>query len=103
MEESPMTLTHQTSDPTERNPLGRRTLIKAATLAAGAALLAPAALAQEDRDYGPDAPPVHYPDPDVVAVTPEFGQFIQGNSAIQRLWTGGLWVEGPAWSAVGRF
>jgi gluconolactonase len=84
--------------------IGRRTLLKGAAALTGAAALSPlGVLAQEDRDYGPEASPVHYPDPDVVAVTPAFGQYIQGNSAIQRLWTGGLWLEGPAWNAVGRF
>lgn len=104
--------------------IGRRTLFKGAAAAAGALALAPQrtlaqapprdfkfeTLADEaetadgpDRDYGPNAPPVHYPDPDVVAVTPAFGKYIQGNSAIKRLWTGGLWLEGPAWNAVGRY
>ena len=27
----------------------------------------------------------------------------QPNSAIQRLWTGALWAEGPAWNAQGRY
>src|SRR5687767_9373404 len=84
--------------------LSRRRLLTAASVMAGAAALAPfAARAQEDRDYGPGSPPVHYPDPDVVSITPAFDQYRVGNSAIQRLWTGGLWLEGPAWNAVGRF
>jgi gluconolactonase len=84
--------------------VGRRTLIKAAAAMAGAAALGPvSALAQADRDYGEDAPPVPYPDPDVVSVTPAFDQYRVGNSAIQRLWTGGLWLEGPAWNGQGRF
>ncbi len=104
--------------------IGRRALFKGAAVAAGAlALTTPSALAKvpprdyqfetlveaadnaenPDRDYGPNAPPVHYPDPDVVAVTPAFGKYIVGNSAIKRLWTGALWAEGPAWSAVGRY
>jgi hypothetical protein len=96
------------TDPSPAQPhgslVGRRTLMKAAAAGVGAVALAPiAALAQEDRDYGPDAPPVHYPDPDVVSVTPAFDQYRVGNSAIQRLWTGGLWLEGPAWNGVGRF
>jgi gluconolactonase len=102
MEESPMT--HQSPDRQHGTSVGRRTLLKAAAVVAGAAAVAPVtALAQEDRDYGPDAPPVHYPDPDVVSVTPDFDQYRVGNSAIQRIWTGGLWVEGPAWNGVGRF
>jgi len=97
--------------------MGRRTLFKGAAGLAGAAALAPVAalakdepgfdlkefLADADRDYSDNGPPVHYPDPDVVAVTPAFGKYIQGNSAIKRLWTGGLWLEGPAWNAVGRY
>ncbi len=85
-------------------PLGRRSLLKTAAVAAGVAALTPfLARAQEDRDYGPDAPPVHYPDPDVVSITPAFDAYRVGNSAIERVWTGGLWVEGPAWNGVGRF
>jgi len=97
-------MAHRSPDQQTGAALGRRTLLKAAAVAAGAAALAPAAArAQADRDYGPDAPPPPYPDPDVVAVTPAFQPYIQGNSAIQRLWTGGLWLEGPAWNGVGRF
>jgi gluconolactonase len=82
----------------------RRTFLKTAAAVAGAAAMMPfAARAQEDRDYGEDAPPVHYPDPDVTSVTPDFDKYRVGNSAIQRLWTGGLWLEGPAWNGVGRF
>jgi len=100
--------------------MGRRTLFKGAAAMAGAAALAPiATLAKGEPDfdikayladgdpqgdrYDPGAPPVHYPDPDVVAVTPAFNKYIVGNSAIRRLWTGGLWLEGPAWSGVGRY
>jgi gluconolactonase len=97
-------MAHTSPDLQQSGSLGRRSFLKAAAVVAGAAALAPtAAMAQEDRDYGEDAPPVHYPDPDVVAITDAFGPYIQGNSAIQRLWTGGLWVEGPAWNGQGRF
>jgi len=82
----------------------RRALLTGTAVVAGTAAIGPlAARAQVDRDYGPDATPVHYPDQDVVAVTPAFNQYIVGNSAIQRLWTGGLWLEGAAWNGVGRF
>jgi gluconolactonase len=102
MEESPMA--HLAPDQPNGSSVGRRTLFKAAAVAAGTTALAPlTAFAQEGRDYGPDAPPVHYPDPDIVSLDPRFDTLRQGNSAIQRLWTGGLWVEGPAWNGVGRF
>jgi len=113
-------MTHEASGRQPGSSMGRRTLFKGAAVLAGAAALAPVAalakdepglsphelkafLADADRDYSDDAPPVHYPDPDVVAVTPAFNKYRQGNSAIKRLWTGGLWLEGPAWNAVGRY
>lgn len=124
-------MTRSGLDQQQGTGLGRRSLLKSVAVIAGAAALTPGvaradegnatcgpaivgtkvgkltiqpgAAMPEDRDYGPNAPPVHYPDPDVVAVTPEFNKYIQGNSAIKRLWTGGLWLEGPAWNGVGRF
>jgi gluconolactonase len=55
------------------------------------------------RDYSPGATPVSYPDPDVIMIDPAFNQLRLGNTGIQRLWTGGLWCEGPAWSSQGRY
>jgi gluconolactonase len=95
-------------------PISRRTAVK--TLA-GAALLAPsAALAQgkpmeppsvittPPRDFGPNGPPnVYFTDPDVLTVDPSFNGLRQPNAPIQRLWTGTLWAEGPAWSSQGRY
>jgi gluconolactonase len=75
----------------------------AASLAAVSNLVQQDALAQEDRDYGPDAPPVHYPEPDVVSLDPRFDAYRIGNTPILRLHTGMLWAEGPAWNGVGRF
>jgi gluconolactonase len=56
-----------------------------------------------DRVYGPDAGPQRYPDADVVVLDPRFARLKIGNTAIQRLWTGALWAEGPAWNGVGRY
>jgi len=73
----------------------RRNFISSlATLAAGSALA---------RDYGPDAQPERYPDPDVIALDPSFKKYIQGNSPIRRLFTGALWCEGPAWNGSGNY
>lgn len=55
------------------------------------------------RAFGPDAEPRRYPDADVVALDPRFNRLKIGNTGIQRIWTGGLWTEGPAWNGVGRF
>jgi gluconolactonase len=64
--------------------------------------LATAALGQE-RNYGPNAPPVRYPDPDIVVLDKRFAKYKIGNTPIQRLHTGMLWAEGPAWNSVGRY
>lgn len=56
------------------------------------------------RNFGPDsAPNVYFWDPDVIAVDPAFNALAQPNAPIQRLWTGALWSEGPAWNGVGKY
>jgi len=47
--------------------------------------------------------PIHYPDPDIKVLDPKFAKYKVGNTAIQRLHTGMLWAEGPAWNSVGRY
>jgi gluconolactonase len=79
----------------ETTRIGRRSLLMAA-----GAMIPGVALA---RDYGPGAPPVRYPDPDIVVLDPRFAKYKLGNTPIRRLHTGMLWAEGPAWNGVGRF
>ncbi|MDT8399524.1 MAG: SMP-30/gluconolactonase/LRE family protein [Pseudomonadales bacterium] len=47
--------------------------------------------------------PLRYPDPDVIALDPRFRRLVQFNAPIQRLHTGTLWAEGPAWDGVGKY
>ncbi len=54
------------------------------------------------RNFGADAPPSRYPDPDIVVIDKRF-KYKLGNTPIQRLYTGTLWAEGPAWSGVDRY
>ncbi len=64
----------------------------------------PSTVTTPPRDFALDAPPTTYfNDPDILAVDPSFNGYIQPNTPIKRLWTGALWAEGPAWSAVGRY
>ena len=96
----------------------RRALGAIGAGAAGMALAGAAARAQEDmgpaappstvtsppRSFAPDADPnVYFWDADVIAVDPSFNGLAQPNAPIQRLWTGALWAEGPAWNGVGKF
>ena len=57
------------------------------------------------RDFGPGAPPVRYPDPDIVTLDPRFKKYALGNTPIQRVYHSPemLWAEGPAWNGVGRY
>src|SRR5687768_6615311 len=63
----------------------------------------PTVISNPPRDFTPGEAPVSYPDPDIVTVDPAFNSLRLGNTPIQRLWTGGLWCEGPAWSSQGRY
>ena len=54
------------------------------------------------RDFGPGAPPIRYPEPDVIVLDPSFKAKI-GSAPITRLHTGMLWAEGPAWSGAGGY
>jgi gluconolactonase len=97
--------------------ISRRTAMKAMAAAAGATLIArntalpqpkpmepPSVITTPPRDFGPNAPPnVYFVDPDVITVDPSFNALRQANAPIQRLWTGALWSEGPAWSSQGRY
>jgi gluconolactonase len=102
----------------ETEPISRRDVLRSAGIAAGIGVLAPRLVAAQTaqaassappvpastpRDYSSGAPPVNYPDPDILTLDPAFNALRVNNTAIQRLWTGGLWCEGPAWSSQGRY
>src|SRR3954470_17318909 len=108
-------MTQPKARPEDHEGLSRRGLIKAAAagtaaaaLGAGGALAQPVAppstITQPPRDFSRHgAPTTYFTDPDVLSVDPSFDAIAQPNSAIQRLWTGALWSEGPAWNAEGRY
>src|SRR5881392_1589952 len=91
--------------------ISRRGMVKAMGAVAGAALAGDSLLAQRaspptvisnpPRDFS--QPTTYFSDPDILTVDPSFDAVVLPNNAIKRLWTGGLWLEGPAWSSVGRF
>jgi gluconolactonase len=98
--------------------ISRRTLITVGAVAGFAALTPrraraqapptpaapPSTITNPPRDFGPGgAPTTYFTDPDVISVDPLFNSYRQPNSAIQRLWTGALWSEGPAWNSQGRY
>src|SRR6186713_669780 len=110
-------MTESTLDPAGR-PVSRRQMLRIVGTTAGAAMMGATAHAQAPqgapppppppapfvpRDYSPGGLPVSYPDPDIVTIDPAFNALRVNNTAIQRLWTGGMWSEGPAWCNQGKY
>src|SRR3981189_3045323 len=77
--------------------LDRRSFL---TASAGAALAPFAAYAQ--RDWS-GLNHVRYPGADIVVLDKRFAKYKIGNTPIQRLFTGSLWAEGPAWNGQGHY
>jgi gluconolactonase len=70
------------------------------TVGAAAALaLKPSALAKEQERKAP----VVYPDPAVEVIDPRFTKYKVANAAVERLYTGTRWAEGPVWFGDGRY
>lgn len=91
--------------------MSRRGAMKALGAVAGVAVLRENAFAQRvnpptvvstpPRDF--DDVTTYFSDPDVLSIDPSFDGIAQPNAAIKRLWTGGVWLEGPAWNSVGKY
>jgi gluconolactonase len=70
------------------------------TIGAAAALaLKPCALGDEQERKSLAV----YPDPAVEVIDPRFAKYKVGNAAVERLYTGTRWAEGPVWFADGRY
>jgi gluconolactonase len=63
----------------------------------------PTVISNPPRQWGPEAPPAIYPDPDILVVDDSFAPLRVGLAAIHRLATGFEWAEGPAWSGEGNY
>ena len=46
---------------------------------------------------------VRFPDPAVEIADPRFARLVVGHEVVERLWTGGRWLEGPVWFGDGRY
>ncbi len=54
-----------------------------------------------DRDWERDV--IRYPDPAVEVLDDRFSRYVLGSAALQRLYTGARWTEGPVWFGDGRY
>jgi gluconolactonase len=77
----------------------RRTFMNMTAGTAAALALKPWALAEEQERKSP----VAYPDPAVEVVDPRFAKYKVNNAAVERLYVGTRWAEGPVWVADGRY
>ena len=86
--------------------------VGAAALAAGARaatpelgpIAPPSTVTSPPRDFGPNgAPTTYFLDPDIISIDPSFNALLAPTNGIKRLWTGGIWLEGPAWNSQGRY
>jgi gluconolactonase len=77
----------------------RRVFLNVAAGSAATLALDPFALAgEQERKI-----PVAYPDPAIEVLDPRFEKYRQGNAAVERLYTGTRWAEGPVWFGDGRY
>jgi gluconolactonase len=77
----------------------RRTFMSLTASAATGLVLKPWAVAEGQERKGP----VPYPDPTVEIVDPRFAKYVVISAAVERLYTGTRWAEGPVWFADGRY
>jgi gluconolactonase len=77
----------------------RRTFLNLSASAATALAFHPLARAAEQAQKTP----VLYPDPAVEVIDPRFAKYKVGNAAVERLYTGTRWAEGPVWFSDGRY
>lgn len=79
--------------------MNRRIFLSATGCAAAAMTCKPFGYAEGQERKSP----VVYPDPAVETVDPSFGKYVIGNAAVERLYTGARWAEGPVWFGDGRY
>ena len=77
----------------------RRSFMNLTAGAATALAFHPLARASEQAQKTP----VLYPDPAVEVIDPRFARYKVGNAAVERLYTGTRWAEGPVWFGDGRY
>jgi gluconolactonase len=77
----------------------RRAFLNVTAGAATALALHPLADAAEQAPKTP----IRYPDPAIEVIDPRFSKYIIGSAAVERLYTGARWAEGPVWFGDGRY
>lgn len=79
----------------------RRLFLKTAATAAAGAIIAPSGVLSDHDWLNPLQQ--RYPDPSIVVLDKRFEKYWLSHAAVERLWTGARWAEGPVWFGDGRF
>jgi gluconolactonase len=77
----------------------RRSFLTRAMAGAATAMAAPLAWSRGHSDQAV----VRYPDAAIEPLDSRFEKCRQNNAAVEQLWTGARWAEGPVWFGDGRF
>ena len=79
----------------------RRKFLRTTIVTASGSLIAPSVVSS----YMDSGHPVQqrYPDQSIVILDKRFEKYFQFNAAVEKLWTGARWAEGPVWFGDGRF
>ncbi len=81
--------------------IDRRNFLKTTLTSAAGALTTPTLLTSF-RNFT-NLSQERYPDPAIVVLDKRFEKYCQFNAAVERLWTGARWAEGPVWFGDGRY
>ncbi len=77
----------------------RRTFMNIAASAATTLAFNPIAIGEEQERKTP----LPYPDPSIEVLDPRFAKYWVFSAAVERLYTGTRWAEGPVWFGDGRY
>jgi len=81
--------------------INRRNFLKTtATTFTGVFIAQPGLITETDL---PNPIQERYPDPSIECLDKRFEKYWQKNAAVERLWTGARWTEGPVWFGDGKF
>jgi gluconolactonase len=81
--------------------LNRRSFLKTAATTTAGALFGPTLLTSKSIWSSPQQQ--RYPDPAIVVLDKRFEKYWLFHAAVECLWTGARWAEGPVWFGDGRF
>lgn len=81
--------------------IDRRNFLKTTLTSAAGALTTPTLLTSFRNST--NLSQERYPDPAIVVLDKRFEKYCQFNAAVERLWTGARWAEGPVWFGDGRY